>query len=365
MTLFEHGLGAPAEGVPVDNDARERVRRDLDRNLFVEAGAGTGKTKVLVDRVVRLVATGTVREPAGLVAITFTEAAAAELRDRIRAELERAAADPSLASDERARCREMRDRIDEAVITTLHGFAQRVLAEHPLEAGLPPAFEVDDSVASSVRFADRWRAFCDDLFADPDAEDDLLLAHALSLGTHRLRDVAQLFHDRWDRVVEAELPSPPIPAFDLEPVLRPLRDAVAVAGPRRDADDTLADAVRQWHALVVMLEEALAAGDELEAIRTLQSAYIPKPGNRGQKAFWGDDKQRILDLATRGTETAAAFLTDLRRVVLERLLPRLQAFTAAGVAERRERGKLEFHDLLVHARDLLRTDAVVRAGMAR
>src|SRR3954447_20905614 len=127
MTLFEHGLGAPAERVPVDHEARERVRRDLDRNLFVEAGAGTGKTKVLVDRVVRLVATGSVREPSGLVAITFTEAAAAELRDRIRAQLERAASDPSLDEDQRTRCRSMRVRIDEAVITTLHGFAQRIL----------------------------------------------------------------------------------------------------------------------------------------------------------------------------------------------------------------------------------------------
>ena len=157
MTLFDHGLGGAAATMPVDQHARDRVRTDLGRNLFVEAGAGTGKTKVLVDRVVRLVASGTVREPAGLVAITFTEAAAAELRDRIRAELERAAANASLPAEERDRCRATRDRLDESVITTLHGFAQRVLAEHPLEAGLPPAFEVDDGVAARVRFAERWR----------------------------------------------------------------------------------------------------------------------------------------------------------------------------------------------------------------
>ena len=80
MTLF-------ADTLPVDHDVRERIRTDLDRNLFVEAGAGTGKTKVLVDRVVELVATCTVSDIARLVAITFTEAAAAELRDRIRGEL--------------------------------------------------------------------------------------------------------------------------------------------------------------------------------------------------------------------------------------------------------------------------------------
>src|SRR6476646_1894689 len=99
MTLYDHGLGAPAQRVPVDQEARHRVRSDLARNLFVEAGAGTGKTKVLVDRVVRLVATGTVSDISRLVAITFTEAAAAELRDRIRTELEQAAAEVSLPDD--------------------------------------------------------------------------------------------------------------------------------------------------------------------------------------------------------------------------------------------------------------------------
>src|SRR5437763_7270490 len=98
MTLFAEPQ------VITDAESRERIRNDLHRNLFVEAGAGTGKTRVLVDRVVRLLATGTVSDVARLVAITFTEAAAAELRDRIRSALERAASDAELPDDERARC---------------------------------------------------------------------------------------------------------------------------------------------------------------------------------------------------------------------------------------------------------------------
>src|SRR5438045_9311451 len=104
MTLF-------ADTLPVDHDVRERIRTELTRNLFVEAGAGTGKTRVLVDRVVRLVATGTVSDISRLVAITFTEAAAAELRDRIRAELEKAAADGSLTDDEAHRCPDAREKL--------------------------------------------------------------------------------------------------------------------------------------------------------------------------------------------------------------------------------------------------------------
>src|SRR5262245_41230802 len=119
--------------VPLDADARARVRDDHDTSIFIEAGAGTGKTTALVHRVVALVAAGAVqlRE---LAAITFTEAAAAELRDRIRAGLEAAAAgdvDWVAGESERARCRAALDEIDDAALTTLHGFAQRLLTEYP------------------------------------------------------------------------------------------------------------------------------------------------------------------------------------------------------------------------------------------
>ncbi|HEY5165111.1 MAG TPA: UvrD-helicase domain-containing protein, partial [Acidimicrobiia bacterium] len=72
---------------PRDIGARDRIRDAHDASLFVEAGAGTGKTSALVDRVVALVACGAV-ELRHVAAITFTEAAAAELRDRVRTALE-------------------------------------------------------------------------------------------------------------------------------------------------------------------------------------------------------------------------------------------------------------------------------------
>src|SRR5215475_2070677 len=102
-----------------DTSARDEVRTTLDSTLFIEAGAGTGKTTVLVDRIVNLVRSGA--EMRTIAAITFTEAAATELRDRIRRELQRAAeadADPRLASAV--------DQVDEAAISTLHAFAQRI-----------------------------------------------------------------------------------------------------------------------------------------------------------------------------------------------------------------------------------------------
>ncbi|MFI5054546.1 MAG: UvrD-helicase domain-containing protein, partial [Acidimicrobiia bacterium] len=118
-----------------DLATRAAIVDDLDHTLFVEAGAGSGKTKALVDRVVALV---TVRDVPmrEIAAVTFTEKAAAELRDRIRRELEGVTGNDDRVVANRAAA--ALDELDGAAVATLHAFAQRLLAEHPIEAGLPP-----------------------------------------------------------------------------------------------------------------------------------------------------------------------------------------------------------------------------------
>src|SRR5438046_1458926 len=102
-----------------DAGARQRLRGEHDQSFLVEAGAGTGKTTALVGRVVGLVVAGRIEHLGRLVAITFTEAAAAELRDRIRRGLEDAARQ---ATDEaiRARCAHALAEVDLAAIQTIH-----------------------------------------------------------------------------------------------------------------------------------------------------------------------------------------------------------------------------------------------------
>ena len=183
----------------VDAAARDAIRDLHEATLFVEAGAGTGKTTALVERVVSLIARGRV-EIRQIAAITFTEAAAGELRDRIRTRLEQSATDPVLAPDERERCRAALEDVDDAALSTLHGFAQRILAEHPLEAGLPPRFEVVDDVEAAVRFEERWGQFLDALVADPELEPVLLPALALGVDFDHLRRVARVLHEHYERL---------------------------------------------------------------------------------------------------------------------------------------------------------------------
>ena len=130
----------------VDAEARRRIAEDVGRSLVVVAGAGTGKTGALVGRVVELVRGGApLREVA---VITFTEAAAAELGARLSEAL-----DGAVASEPGHRLlRSALAEVDEAAVCTLHAFAQRMLVEHVLAAGLPPGFEVMDELAERVDF---------------------------------------------------------------------------------------------------------------------------------------------------------------------------------------------------------------------
>ena len=224
--------------VPPDAAQRRRIADDLDSTLFVVAGAGSGKTTALVRRVLALVETGAA-ELGQIAAITFTEKAATELRDRVRAELERALG-TDLGTEATERYRLALGQLDGAAIGTLHSFAQRILSEHPIEAGLPPRVEVVDEVSSAVAFERRWWTFRDELLADPGLERTVVLLTAAGVKFESLRTVAVAFNDNWDLVEErvpARAPDPPDAVGLLAPVLAEI-DRIC-AEPCRDPDDTL------------------------------------------------------------------------------------------------------------------------------
>lgn len=192
-----------------DNAERDAVRMRLDETLFVEAGAGTGKTTVLVERIVELVTADGPGLPVSMrsvAAITFTEKAAAELRDRVRGELENRARSADTRPEVRARCAQALDELDEAAICTLHSFAQRILTAFPVEAGLPPRIEVHDEVSSLLAFDDRWRRTRDDLLDAPELEAAVLITLAAGATLEHLRRVAEHLDDNWDLLNRVDSP---------------------------------------------------------------------------------------------------------------------------------------------------------------
>jgi ATP-dependent helicase/nuclease subunit A len=121
-------------------DADARIRAvDPRFNVALEASAGTGKTRVLVDRYVNLLRAGV--DPSNILAITFTRKAATEMRERIMTTLRAAGERGEIPA---ARWRELRDRTADIAISTIDAFCLSLLREFPLEADLDPAFSIAD-----------------------------------------------------------------------------------------------------------------------------------------------------------------------------------------------------------------------------
>ncbi len=348
----------------VDEDARRVITETgLDQTLFVEAGAGTGKTSSLVRRIVNLVLDEGV-PLASIAAITFTEKAAAELRYRIRDEFERARvdADPTRL----ARITQALEDADIAAICTLHAFAQRLLTEFPIAAGIPPRVEVLDEVQSQLAFEKRWSGFLDELLDREDVEELVLRALLLDITFNSknrvgLRQVATAFEENWDRLDALA---------ELHPVLKPLDFSTLTPALEQALDfsaactDPLED--KLYAHLVDKVEPRakliLAARSELEKLRLLKLDAKWK-SSRGTKDKWPDVDSVREHLSTLEA-IASDLLADASDEVLRSLSAHLARFALRSASDRTEDGRLEFHDLLVLARRLLRTDAEARAALS-
>jgi ATP-dependent helicase/nuclease subunit A len=138
---FDFDAGDPEPQLTLvqrDEHAR-RLAVDPRRNVALEASAGTGKTRVLVDRYVGLLLAGV--KPRNILAITFTRKAAAEMRQRILMELEKRHQDQSLSNE---LWKEIRESVTDISISTIDAFCLSLLREFPLEADIDPGFELAD-----------------------------------------------------------------------------------------------------------------------------------------------------------------------------------------------------------------------------
>lgn len=344
---------------PPDQAERDRIRAELDRTLFVDAGAGSGKTKMLIERYIAQVCAG--RSVLRMAAITFTEAAAADLRRRIRGDLITALACPKMA-EHHERLRVALDELDGAAIQTLHAFAQRLLLAFPIEAGLPPTVEVADEFASAIRFEHRWTAFLDDWFERPEWEPTLRRFITLGHREERLAEIARQLDDSWDRLPPVPPEPPDLPPVDISGVLGALREALGLRDRCSVPEDLLA--IHLDTLVGPFAVELGAAADDDRRVQLLQFGAQKLGFRNGQGANWGGAKQAVCDALTRAAQAAADEVTRQETAVMAAVRAAIIGFVLDGAEARRRDGRLEFHDLLVLARNLLRDHPEARQRIA-
>ena len=358
---------------PSDQQHRDRILQSLDENLFVEAGAGTGKTTALVGRIVTLIASGAAKM-AGLAAITFTEAAAAELRDRVRRDLEIAAEDDSRHEDSRDRCRRAVSEMDAASIQTLHSFAQSLLRELPLEAGLPPGFEMLDPIAADLRFQQDWDHWLDESLESAELGPKLARALHLGLNLDQLRRVASALNDDYDLVAETAIAGASDPTL---PIGNRLAEAAAeIERLRRFSKNGNGDPLFDHTAEVVALAERLPAaggGDrayERALVRLLGWKRLST--RSGNQKNWDKDEvtgvnacKLLKDMLQELEGVRSEEIGALRTAAFTPALEAVREFVGDQSARRKAEGHAGFHDLLVWARDMLRDNPDARRRFQR
>ncbi len=355
-----------------DAAARRRIREELDVDFLVEAGAGSGKTTELVNRMTALVATGTA-EVDGIAAVTFTRKAAAELRERFQAHLEsalRAEGEGAPEPDERARLSTALEDIDRAFVGTIHAFCARLLRERPLEVGLDPGFEelpVEERAGFYRRF---WEGYLERLTrdADPVLEE---LAEA-GLRTSQLYRLFTSLAENPDVAFPAEAIAPP-PASevaavrrDLEAMVRQARELMPEIEPERGWDSFQKKLRTAWFTLDVT---GWKRRSEFFDALTL----LCRTGTTGHKATYNRWKDKPLTKELEARANAFGFGDTPALRLLERwhahryaLAIRLTKRAADEFAEHRRRvGRLDFQDLLLLTARLLRRDPAARAELGR
>src|SRR5215831_5374187 len=149
-----------------DQENRDRICFDLATTLVVEAAAGTGKTTALVNRMVEALASGRARLDE-MVAVTFTEAAAGELKLRLRAAIEHDRHDEQRSAAERQRLSGALPQLEVARIGTIHAFCAELLRERPVEARVDPRFQVAPEDVARRHFARVFERWFENQLANP------------------------------------------------------------------------------------------------------------------------------------------------------------------------------------------------------
>ena len=366
--------GSPAEQFSLDlsrrlsdQDARDTIEGALHENLLVEAGAGSGKTTQLVQRMLALVRHGvSVHE---IAAVTFTRKAAGELRKRFQGQLECARIGAS--DQERNRFERALQNLDRAFVGTIHAFCARLLRERPLEAGVDPGF-TEMTAAEATALASRfWPLHLERLAT---AGDPMLAEiDAIGLTPRQLRSLYE------------ELNAYPDVEFPLDPAPPP--DPVEVVSLRNDLEALLLQAEQR-----MPREEPRAGWDKMQVrVRTLLYHRSHSRWNDNRRFLeivadfctswdltqsrWADDtagklaakelRDRFNALLVEPDSPGARVLDQWWGYRYPTAMRFAQVATSALKDHRRAHGRLDFQDLLDMAAHLLRTNRVARAELSK
>jgi ATP-dependent helicase/nuclease subunit A len=333
---------------PRDAAARARAETDATASILVEASAGTGKTTTLIRRMVHLVVDEGVplRE---IAAMTFTEKAAGEMKTRLRRELDDLRA-KKLTDMQKERAERAVFDLDAAEVSTIHSFCARLLRERPVEAGVDPDFVAGDELLATDLAEDVFRDWFDRAARiEPGPVVDALRA---GVSPAALRALALELYEKRLPLADATFPSDPadevrdavrglISKYEPLPGLLPSKKDEK---KRRRVEEVLSELRRT---LRLPDDRLGAASADLK---------IALHGKWPEEVKVAIESSRATLSLLEGLVSSLPLVPKLTALVAE---IRSSFFSAIDAAKRRD-GLLDFDDLLLRARGLLRSSRAAR-----
>ena len=355
-----------------DEEARRRIREDLDTTLVVEAAAGTGKTSALVGRILALVKSGRARL-SGLVAVTFTEKAAGEMKLRLRTEIEKARRSELSTDTDRAHLDAALEELEAAHIGTIHGFCSDLLRERPVEARVDPLFEIADDESRGRLLDDAFEPWFQRQLAEPSpAVRRVLRRRSRERDTPGprlvLRNAVSALIDQRDFDAPWTKVTVDIRG-GVDASLAALRELGALAARADYKDGWLTKSLAEIGRFVDELDRREAVRgqrdyDRLEAeLRELARKKLWGWKGSGKWFCKGLEREQVLAQRAAALTSLNGVLdaadAELAASLREELWPVVLAFEA----HKQRAGKLDFLDLLLLTRNLLLEHAGVRGEL--
>jgi ATP-dependent helicase/nuclease subunit A len=355
--------------VLADSEARRRILTEFGSTFFAEAAAGTGKTTALVGRIVGLIRAGAATLDQ-IVAVTFTEKAAGEMKLRIRSEIERARA--KATAEERARLDRALEQLELARLGTIHAFCGDLLRERPVEAAIDPLFEVAAESEGEALADEAFEAWFQRILLDPPEGVRRLLRRRSGRESprERLRDAVHKLREHRD--FPAAWRRDP---FDRTGTIDRLMARLAELGR------LAAESSRPQDLLTANLAEVARFVGETARLESLRGRdYDGLEADLRDLAHWrnrwdkrGNPKTTFGALSRDDVlarrDQAKAALDEFMRASDADLAPLLHQELQEPIADyqrlKTRAGRLDFLDLLIRARDLIRDNDTVRAELQR
>jgi ATP-dependent helicase/nuclease subunit A len=359
-----------------DSSARHAIATALDDTLVVEAAAGTGKTTELVNRIVRILASGRAKVQ-GIVAVTFTEKAAGELKLRLREALDLART--SAAADEREALNQALQSLEEAHVSTIHGFCAELLRERPVEARVDPLFSVLTESHAERMFDHAFGAWIQAQLQDPPEGVRRGLRRSIWQGFGRVAredtPIDRLRRAAWELAQWRDFDGAwTRPVFDrqgdIDRLIDKLRDFADLTESPSYAKDTLyldTAPARHLSAEIAMQRSEDSDSDydgwEARLVDLSRDRNFSKVGHgRGPGYKPGVTRQRVVDAYDELKPLLDRFRLDADADLAAALQQELFGAIERYEALKARAGALDFLDLLLKARDLVRGNAGVRRG---